>query len=427
MGLAKNQMIEIEERGYDTSNAFVCRKCIGDKYLQDIIQSKGCVGECSFCDEEIDDENKNEIVLPLETLMSYIMPAIRAYYQSAPDNIPFDKETDSYMGKTIEPYDLVNDDLATYIETDCEELLKEIYRILNIDIQTDEFTYHRHLEDIERWKRYCELVDQRTESAEQIISLCSREDSPKELIEIKDILNGVLGYIKGMGMVDVITPAIPIYRGVTFHPMDYTLPGFSCIPATMIGTAPAKCVNANRYSERGDMVFYGACNKDIIPYELELDKCNPMPILTIGEFYTNKNFNVLDLSKLDLDKCPSIFDLKQRETRETWYFLNELITMISKKIDTKEDDPKEYRPTQVFMKYVQRNTDYCGIEYRSSRSREKDQNSSSVKDMCYALFVTNRNCLDDCERTMRLDTDKCQLFMKEYEQKKVKVSLELRD
>ena len=48
-------------------------------------------------------------------------------------------------------------------------------------------------------------------------------------------------------------------------------------------------------------------NKDIIPYELEIDKCDSVPVLTIGEFYTNKNFNVIDLSKLALDKCPSIF------------------------------------------------------------------------------------------------------------------------
>ena len=67
------------------------------------------------------------------------------------------------------------------------------------------------------------------------------------------------------------------------------------------------------------------------------------------------------------------------------------------------DDDKFYKPTQVFTKYVQRNTDLKGIKFKSSKTNGN----------CYVLFVENRDCLDDGDKT---DRSRNQLIMKRVKQ-----------
>lgn len=45
---------------------------------------------------------------------------------------------------------------------------------------------------------------------------------------------------------------------------------------------------------------------------------------------------------------------------------------------------------------------------------KKDKNSSYVKDKCYALFATNRDCIDKCEESYKLDTSRLQMIMVDY-------------
>ena len=104
-----------------------------------------------------------------------------------------------------------------------------------------------------------------------------------------------------------------------------------------------------------------------------------------------------------------LFDLKNKGAREKWYFLDMFVKLISQEI---KDDNNFYKPTQLLLKYIQRNTDYSGISYRSSKSKDKDSN----KDICYALFVTNRNCLDESERKAKENSNTLKLYMKSYAQ-----------
>ena len=66
-------------------------------------------------------------------------------------------------------------------------------------------------------------------------------------------------------------------------------------------------------------------------------------------------------------------------------FLKEFTKLISEKNDAK--DPKEYRPTQVLTKNIQRKMNLQGIMFNSSKAKTKNKT-------CYVLFVTNRNCID---------------------------------
>ena len=212
-------------------------------------------------------------------------------------------------------------------------------------------------------------------------------------------------------MEHTIRPTNSIYRAVNYLKMGTVTPGFDRIVAGTIGTPPAKFVKNNRFSEEGDMMFYGACNQTILKREVTKTK-NPY---TIGTFHTNKRINVLNFSGIQLWKKPSIFDLENKETRDSWFFLDSFIRMISKDIQSSQSE-KEYKPTQVFTKFIQRYTKYYGIEYRSSKSDATDNNKAVVRDRCYVLFATNRDCIDECERAVKLDQKRLQMIMETYVQ-----------
>ena len=98
MGATKEKMLHIQERGYGESDKYICSGCIRDQYLQKVIRMNGKVGTCSFCKDENGKPIRHRKVYRLEALMKVIMPAINFYYMNTDDNLPYDKETEEYLG-----------------------------------------------------------------------------------------------------------------------------------------------------------------------------------------------------------------------------------------------------------------------------------------------------------------------------------------
>lgn len=105
--------------------------------------------------------------------------------------------------------------------------------------------------------------------------------------------------------------------------------GLSFISATLLRTALAKVVADGRMSEEGDMMFYGAEDKRTAMDEVGRNNSNPDFPVTTGTFYTNNQFRILDLSVLNLEDLPSIFDIKNELKRSAWFFLRVFMTEIS--------------------------------------------------------------------------------------------------
>ena len=414
MGFAKNRMIEIKERGYGESDKYVCSGCVKDDYLVKIIRKKGEVGACSFCRDENDKQIKHRKVYPLEELMQEIMPAIEYYYLDADSNVPYDNETEEYLGRTIDPYDFVYEVLAEEMQTENMDLLQELLDILEPEVRTSiyEFIDRTSKKDLRAWAKYTDLINNRKEmSVEQIVSLCVNSDAPNDLKEIHSVLQKVMFHARELHSYTTINTGKSIYRCVNFHPKGYVVPGYKTIPATLVGTAPAKCAESGRFNEKGDMMFYGASNPQTAISEVEKKQGHPF---TIGEFHTNKRVKVLNLCAVESWKRPSMFSLEQRdiERRESWLFLKEYIDRISIPVKDRKNADSYYKPIQVFTKYVQRVSGLYGIEYRSSKSKNNSGYLDCLPDRCYVLFAENRDCLDESERDGKLNTDRLQLFMK---------------
>lgn len=413
MGIAKALLMEIEERGYGTTEKCVCSGCIKDKYLVSLIRQNGAKGKCDFCKDDSGKPIKHRLVFPLESLMQYVMPAINYYYMDSDDAVPYDKETDEYLGNVIDHYDFIHDILATEMQIDNQDLLDELYRIISQKNRTSiyEFYDRTSKKSLKAWAKYTELINARNEmSVEQIVSLCGNSNAPDDLKEIKNVLQDVMYYARELYSYSTINTSTVLYRCVNFHKKGCTVSGYTSIPATLIGTAPSKFAENGRFNEKGDMMFYGTSNPEIAMMEVGVNDGYPF---TIGEFNTNKRIRVLNLCQVQTWKRPSVFDLEQKsiDRRECWLFLNEYISKISAPVCNKEKSKEYYKPIQVFTKYIQRVTGLYGIEYRCSKSKRNNRDSDYVTDRCYVLFAENRDCMDEYEKTTKMNSKRLQLFM----------------
>lgn len=349
----------------------------------------------------------------MNDILKTISAVIKRDYLPAVGNAVYDSEEHKWWDAdgVMDPYDFVHEELNQYLESENEKFLQELVDKLAFEERMPAYKFAIHQEeiDMEKWNEYCELVRSIPLSAEQIVGLINpktKKNIPEDLRLIRDILKMVYGYCKKLGLVKYIEGinsnkgATDIYRCVNYLDWNHSYAGLEFIPATLVGTAPAKNVADSRMSEQGDMMFYGADNQDTAMIEVGHNREYASYPATMGTFHSNKRFRILDLSELGRDKLPSIFDIDKAIDRSIWFFLNEFIEKISQ---PKNDKYDYYKPTQVFTKFIQRNTDMQGIKYKSSRANGG----------CYVLFVVNRDCLD---KGHKIDIRRSQLVMNKVEQ-----------
>ena len=417
MGLVKELMQTIEDRGFGLTDKYVCSGCVRDEYLVNkFIRPLGEYGQCNFCKNDKGSFVTHRKVYPLDKLMKEIMPAIDYYFMSAYENIPFDNETKEYIGNVITPGDFVNDYLAEELKTDNTLLLDEMLRILNFEDRAScfEYTDRRSNQDLKAWNKFVHFVNNcGSISVEEIISKSLGYRDSKEYEEIEKILYTVLNNAREMNTYSLINTGLPLYRCVNYLPSKECIDGEYIIKAKEVGTAPKEFAASGRFNEKGDMMFYGASSPRIAKLEVGKKDGNPF---TIGEFHTNKRIKVLDLSGIPEWRCPSAFDLEQEsiEKRESFFFLNRFIDNISKPVNDRSDLLAEqyYKPIQVFMKYIKQMTGLYGIKYRSTKSTCNSNNSKYPFDLCYVLFVEYEDCYDERDYYNKLNKRKgLQLFM----------------
>ena len=398
MGLMKRILMEEQERGYSHSDKYVCTSCFGDLYIQKYIRNNGYLGHCSFCKKD------SRKTLKLEKLMPVIMEGIKQEYLLANGNDHWDTEEQSYDGSVIDHDDFI-EALNEYLMCKNQEVLEELSKIIapEFHVPADEFITRQEEHDMEEWVKYKKLVKNSIFSPEQIVTLCKKDDAPKDLKEIRHCLEKVLYYVKEMNMTSIIRPNTKIFRCVNHLDYNKTPGGFSYIPATSIGTAPADHSNHGRMNVCGDAMFYGAFCKELAMIEVgkNEDKGKENFPATIGCFHTNKRFKILDISDVSDKKCPSLFDIPHKNERSIWFFLKKFIEEISAYSNGGDD----YKPTQVFAKYIQEGWKFNGIQYRSSRANKKIINKK-----CIVLFVLNRDCLD---MTDKVNKKRAQLIMED--------------
>lgn len=86
-------------------------------------------------------------------------------------------------------------------------------------------------------------------SVGQMVSLCVAPDAPDDLKEIHSVLQVVLSHAKNLHAYTTIHTQEPLYRCVNFHKFGFVPKGYTTIPATLVGTAPAKFAENGRFNK----------------------------------------------------------------------------------------------------------------------------------------------------------------------------------
>lgn len=408
MGYYDDREISFIQRRYRDSDKYICAAHFNDDYINSKIKNSHNRGKCSFC-------GKIRNVIPFNDILSIVVSFLNKEYLLAEDDAIYDSEENNYIDPVIDSYDFVHDELKAFLDIEDDKILDEFENNLILDtyINRDIIESRQEEKDMQLWNEFCDIVKRISLSAEQIVSLSNKHNLTEDIRKIHITLNMVWSHCKDLYLVKTQFGKSSQYSPQNYYRCINYLPEYNkknssffsdlpFIPATLVGTAPAKNVQNNRMSEAGDMMFYGAEDINTAINEVGKNEKYPSYPLTVGTFHSNKRFLILDLSCLGEWQCPSIFDIGNANKRSSWFFLRKFMECISQPKETTDSDDF-YKPTQVFTKYIQRKTSLQGIKFRSSKTKQG----------CYVLFVVNRDCLDSEDKMV---ADRNQLIMDKVEQ-----------
>lgn len=381
MGQAKNVAIEIEERGFDDIDKYICSECVEDNYLKQWIDENATeIMECAYCG------NTHPVVL-MTDLMYVLMDTFRKYYGYAVEHLGWDGREGGYQGTTYDTEDVVNN-FAEEISSN-QQVLDDIVEAIGYDqAWCDEEPYG--LTERERreysWKFFSDLVKYKN----RYFFFDEENDEYHEKYTPLDILYIISEQAKKLGIIKTILENSVFYRVRIFKNKNEVV-----LDGANLGAPPKECAQTDRMSACGISAFYASDKFETSLKEVQKENSNNN-IIAVGQFKNLKALKCLDLTAINEIKLPSIFELEKYDEREAILFLKGLNKELTRPI--KDLQPIEYVPTQIFAEYFKLVQKLDGIKYNSS----KNKNGT-----CYVLFFNNEQCIEDKKNI--LGEDVCQL------------------
>lgn len=127
---------------------------------------------------------------------------------------------------------------------------------------------------------------------------------------------------------------------------------------------PRSKSGAGRINPEGMPVLYLSTDKNTVLYEV---RANMYDFVSIGEFITQKDLQIVDLSGFE-NISPFIYEGGLERFAINFKIFQEISTEIAKPL-RRNDSPLEYLPTQFIAEFIKREN-YDGVEYKSTISRE---------------------------------------------------------
>lgn len=377
MGWVKNKMMEMQDNGdwpsHDLADKYVCTCHFEDKYLNEIIQSHGKQGTCSYC-------GKQSVVCDMKTLCEQIVWKIGLYYQPL-DNAGlyladdfYDDEQEVIHGfKRIGEYVVPNkltyfdsvDELMDGLDltTDDDDLNDDIKSCFTTEqwISSDINDEDRRIKYANQWDRFVDMVTHHgrfTFLATPEFKNIIQENKGKS----DDILSVLSDLIIEQGLVKTLFKGMKLYRArkVDDAKVEYAFEN--------ITSPPDDCAFPNRMSPAGISMFYASFEKETATNEcVGGDSLG----LIVGTFETAKELKVIDLTTIPEQS----FWVKNWQENQFLHHFNENIT---KRVDPKDTNNLQYIPTQVFTEFLRymfrdaKGEQVDGLIYGSSKTTEKN-------------------------------------------------------
>lgn len=373
MGYWKNKQIEWDQRGYKSIDTVVCHCCFDDYAIKNYIKLNGEQQKCDYC-------HKFRKAYSLEKVIGLIVESSKTEYEDATDCMGYCSKEGGFIGAaTFDMYDFVHDILNEEMNVDNEKLLNDICSTINDNItwcEINPYGLRLHESDFLEWEKYCDDV----------------KKNPSRDVTNFLILQKVSNYLEKLNLIVYSKKSQGFYRsrGHKKHERPTT--------AKELGAPPAIYAAANRFSQSGQSMFYGAYNIETTLAEINATNYEAV---TSAMFYPTKKLLLLDLTKINEIKWISLFDDERRSLRSPLVFLKKFQESISQPVNGVEEN---YLPTQLFCIYLktifitETGAKLDGIIYESSKTPGK---------RCCALFFDNNDMSDyKCNKHKKLFMDK---------------------
>lgn len=324
------------ERGWHSSDKFICAHCIGDDYLRDVVARAVKEDEdCSFC--------RSAPAAEFDVFMEAFMVGVNNRFEQA-DNAGMPWEG-GYVFETFEQYELPDrfdwvavgeHDVAVFDEIRDRLAEKTYASRWWIETEPDEAFSTA-------WKDFREQILHRTRFV-----FWARKDTGEPYLGAGDV--SVAKVLEAIGRLLVSFDLIKTLPAGTFtyrargHAQQEASRGWG---AAQVGTnLPKNTTSPSRMSPAGIPLFYGAGNVETALAEVA--RADDREFFTVGQFVTTEPVTVIDLTHVPT--VPSIFDPVLGGTQGQLRFLNELVDELRQPIDTARSN-LDYVPTQVFCEY----------------------------------------------------------------------------
>ncbi|MDH6455505.1 hypothetical protein M2155_008004 [Streptomyces sp. SAI-119] len=352
------------ERGWSSSDGWVCADCVGDEHLAAAVRSaqQPDVG-CDFC--------RADTAAPFDVLMETFVTQIRTEYATVDDEGVWYTKEDGYVTLGAPP--LEADDLVGMFE---QELGGVPVLEAVLDKMHDRRWVPRDFALLRRnealtigWQGFCTYV--RT-SGRYFLPDDDEDDAHPDHITPAASLRHIAHLARQLLSTEL--PAGTRWWRAQQNPDQATGWG-----AARLGTAPHAMAPDNRMSAAGIAMFYGAA--DLETARQEVAAHSDTKWITVAAFEMSRPCTVIDFTKLPA--VPSIFDPRPFRMRREIMFLKDFVEDLIAPVNLR-DDALGYVPTQFLTEYLLRELRAEGLLYPSAQTRRP----------AAVLKVPNERCVD---------------------------------
>lgn len=349
---------------------YVCRKCIQDSGLQEVVDRYADKQKCSYC-------NSRQAAC-LEYVIDRMRSAIGTVYGSLEDNLTVDGQVpdDHYqIDEVLRQVDfhVENEELQNDIESSFAD------EFFTVDRENSYLRWVRH----DAWRDFTKLVKH---ERRYTFSTWGEPLGP-ELDELmwspRNVLGNIAKLVEQQSLVVEVEPGTRFWR-VRVHDSDKSpeMPkGYTSPPAE-------HARYSNRMSPAGVPMFYGTDDFETAVLETTDPEHDTANKVAAGiQFAAKRTLSILDLT--NLPEKASFFSDWDLGKRIGVGFLSSFVADVSKPIKKDGREHIEYVPTQVFTEFIRHEVELPGddridgIKYRSSKNGRG----------CYVLFVEQAGCL----------------------------------
>ncbi len=357
----------------------VCADCFNSPCIKQFINDEADEKECDYCDKS----SNRPIATSVDSVFEFILEGINTEWGD-PDNegVGYESREGGYTSAEV----INTFDLLWNIELDLEngEIESDFFEAFDDRnwCQRNPHSLREQEEWYFDWEKFSEQVKYETRFVFYKVSKINRDFEPYAN-EPYEVLEQIAESIVELDLIKNIQIGTGFFRGRKHDSQE----GFNNVSELGPPTSE-NAIFSNRMSPAGIPLFYGSNEKRTVLAEIEDEK----PFVTIAEFKTLKDFNVLDLTQIP--KLPEIFCRDRRHLRKHILFLKAYLSDFIDPIEKDGREHTEYVPTQIVTEYLKNcyqddtGEPIRGIIYPSSRI---ESGVSCV------LFFNSEHCCQDTD------------------------------